>query len=195
MDDLEGNWPKWLSGVLNIASGTVQAAVGAALGVAVGWTGVGAFVAGFLMVNGAATISQGVGQVINDVAETTVLPEDNVIKSTVQSMGQLVGGDTGSIIAGNAYDSAVIVSTMYAGFTGARHAINQNMPQIVNSKLFSMNDGYGLKIGKYIEILYRNPNAQGGTGGTLFSYKGPWGKIRIDWDPVHKWHMHPPGHK
>lgn len=68
------------------------------------------------------------------------------------------------------------------------------MPKIVKSRLFSINNGYGLKIGKSIEILYQNPNAQGGLGGTLFSYKGFLGKFRIDWDPAHGFHAHPPGH-
>ena len=37
-------------------------------------------------------------------------------------------------------------------------------------------------------------NAAGGLGGTIFSYNGPLGKFRIDWDPAHGFHCHPPGH-
>ena len=34
----------------------------------------------------------------------------------------------------------------------------------------------------------------GGPGGTILSYKGRFGKFRIDWDPKHGFHTHPPGH-
>ena len=37
-------------------------------------------------------------------------------------------------------------------------------------------------------------NAAGGPGCTIFSYKGSLGKFRIDWDPSHGFHCHPPGH-
>ncbi|NLN81543.1 MAG: RHS repeat-associated core domain-containing protein [Clostridiales bacterium] len=40
MDDPTGQWPKWLSGALNVVSGALQVAAGAALGATVGWTGV-----------------------------------------------------------------------------------------------------------------------------------------------------------
>ena len=69
------------------------------------------------------------------------------------------------------------------------------MPNILNSDLFSHNGGYGFKIGKSIQLFYRNPNASGGPGGTIFSYKGFWGKFRIDWDPIHGFHTHPPSHR
>lgn len=80
--------------------------------------------------------------------------------------------------------------TIYAGKIG----IEKSMPKIIDSKIFSVNNGYGFKIGKYIEMFYRNPNAAGGPDGTFFSYKGPLGKFRIDWDPAHGFHCHPPGH-
>ena len=71
--DSAGTWPKWLTGAWNVVSGTLQAAAGAALGVTLGWTGVGAVAAGFLMVNGAATTTQGIGQIVNDVTQSNVL--------------------------------------------------------------------------------------------------------------------------
>ena len=80
--------------------------------------------------------------------------------------------------------------TLYAGKIG----IEKSMPKIIDSKIFSVNNGYGFKIGKNIEMFYRNPNAAGGPGGTFFSYKEPLGKFRIDWDPAHGFHCHPPGH-
>ena len=67
MDDPSGNWPKWASGALTIISGTTQVIAGAALGAAVSWTGIGAVLAGALILNGAATITSGVSQVYNSV--------------------------------------------------------------------------------------------------------------------------------
>ena len=55
LNDYTGEWPKWLSGALNIAGGALQVAAGAALGATVGWTGLGAVAAGFLVVNGITT--------------------------------------------------------------------------------------------------------------------------------------------
>lgn len=81
------------------------------------------------------------------------------------------------------------------GFYAGRVGLEKSMPKIIDSKIFSANNGYGFKIGKSIEMFYKNPNAAGGTGGTIFSYKGRLGKFRIDWDPVHSFHCHPPGHK
>lgn len=190
MSDPAGNWPKWVTGVLNVVSGVVQMAAGVALGVAVGWTGAGVAVAGFLMVNGAATASKGVGQIVNDATGKKVLREDNIVRTGVKEAGQIIGGSTGEKIAGGAYDLAVIAANVYAGAT----IINTNMPKILDSKLFTQNNGYGIKLGKHIEMLYRNPNAAGGLGGTFFSYNGPLGKFRIDWDPTHGFHCHPPGH-
>ena len=188
--DPNGNWPKWLSGALNVVSGAVQMAAGVAIGVAAGWTGAGAVAAGFLLVNGAATATQGIGQIVNDATKSNVLSEDNIVRSGVQATGKAIGGKTGEKVAGTAYDAAVIASGLYAGTVG----LDKAMPSIVKSKVFSANNGYGLKLGNSIEMLYRNPNAAGGLGGTIFSYKGPLGKFRIDWDPTHSFHSHPPGH-
>ena len=188
--DSSGNWPKWLSGALNIVSGVVQMAAGAALGAFASWTGVGAVAAGFLIVNGAATVAQGVGQIVNHIAKSNVMREDNLVKTAVQETGRAIGGDTGAKIAGGTYDVTVFAASLYAG----KVSLENFMPKIIKSKVFSANDGYGFKIGKHIEMFYRNPNAAGGPGGTIFSYNGPWGKFRIDWDPAHGFHSHPPGH-
>ena len=190
MVDPEGNWPKWLTGALNVVSGTLQMAAGVALGVAVGWTGVGAAVGAFLVVNGAATVAQGVGQIVNSITKSNTMREDNIIRTGVKEVGQAIGGDTGAKVAGSTYDVAVVAANLYSG----KVLLEQSMPQIVESKIFSINNGYGFKVGKHIEMFYQNPNAAGGPGGTIFSYKGPLGKFRIDWDPAHGFHCHPPGH-
>ena len=190
MNDSTGEWQKWLSGALNVVSGVTQMAAGAALGVFTSWTGMGAVAAGFLIANGAATATQGVGQIVNDVTESDVMREDNIIRTGVQEIGQTIGGDTGAKLAGGAYNIAVFGANIYAG----QVCLDKSMPKIIESKVFSANNGYGFKVGKHIEMFYRNPKAAGGPGGTIFSYKGPLGKFRIDWDPAHGFHSHPPGH-
>ena len=115
MSDPDGNWPKWLTGALNVLSGTLQMAAGSALGVAMGWTGFGAVAAGFLMVHGAATATQGIGQIVNSAVGSAVLREDNIVKTGVQAVGGAIGGQTGAAVAGYAYDATVIIVNMYAG--------------------------------------------------------------------------------
>lgn len=117
MADPEGNWPKWLTGALNVVSGTLQMAAGAALGAAAGWTGVGAVAAGFLVVNGAATMTQGIGQIVNNATQSRVLREDNIVKTGVQLAGRSIGGKTGEEIAGVVYEAAVIAANIYAAQT------------------------------------------------------------------------------
>ena len=111
--DGSGNWPKWLSGVLNVVGGTLQAAAGAALGATVGWTGIGAVAAAALVVNGAATVTQGIGQIVNSVTQTNTLREDNIVRTGVQSVGRAIGGDTGAVIAEMAYDTAILAASLY----------------------------------------------------------------------------------
>jgi len=115
MDDSNGEWPEWVNGVLNIVGGTLQAAAGAVLGATVGWTGFGAAVAGFLIVNGSATASQGVGQIVNHVAQSNILREDNIIRTGVKEIGRTVGGDTGAKVACGVFDVAVLAANVYAG--------------------------------------------------------------------------------
>lgn len=115
MSDATGHWPKWLSGALNVVSGALQMTAGVALGTTVGWTGVGAFAAGFLVANGVATVTQGVGQIVNNVTKSKSMREDNVLRTSVKSFGKAVGGEPGERIAEDAYDTAVIVASIYAG--------------------------------------------------------------------------------
>ena len=119
-DDL-GYWPDWLTGALNVVSGALQMAAGAVLGVTTGWSGVGAVASGVLLVNGASTITQGVGQIINDVTDSDIMREDNMVKTGVQDIGNAIGGDTGREVAGVIYDTAVAASSFYAGRVGLQH--------------------------------------------------------------------------
>ena len=115
MSDPTGQWPKWITGALNVVSGVSQMVAGAALGAFTSWTGVGAVAAGFLILNGSATATQGIGQIINDIAGKTIIREDNIVRTSVQEVGRAIGGDTGAKIAGGAYDVAVIAANIYAG--------------------------------------------------------------------------------
>lgn len=128
MSDDTGNWPKWLSGALNIVSGTLQAAAGAALGATVGWTGIGAVVAGFLVVNGAATVTQGIGQVVNSITQSNSMREDNIIRTGVQHIGGAIGGDTGRAVAGALYDVAVVAAASSVPNITASSAIPTTTP-------------------------------------------------------------------
>ena len=115
MVDPDGSWPKWVTGAINIVSGTLQMMAGAALGAAAGWTGIGAAAAGFLILNGAATATQGVGQIVNSVTGSNILREDNIIRTGAQMVGNAIGGKRGQEIAGIAYDAVTIAATLYAG--------------------------------------------------------------------------------
>ena len=139
MGDPSGNWPKWLSGALNVLGGALQVTAGAALGATVGWTGFGAVAAGFLIVNGTATAAQGIGQIVNHVTNSNVMREDNIVRTSVQDIGQAIGGDAGSKIAGGAYDVATIAANLYAGKVGLQQAgklpIKVNINNVVNNPL------------------------------------------------------------
>ena len=197
MSDENGNWPKWLSGALNVVSGVSQMAAGAALGAIASWTGVGAVVAGFLILNGSATTAQGVGQIINHVTKSNAMREDNIVRTSVQKVGRALGGDTGAKVAGCAYDVAVVAANLYAGKVN----LEKSMPKIINSKLFEINNGYGIKIGQtakasygYINLLYQNPSfteQYGIRGGTFVSINNSNGDciFRIDWDPKDGLHI------
>ena len=136
MSDSDGNWPKWLSGAANAVSGVLQMVAGAAVGTTLGWTGIGAVAAGFLMANGAATATQGIGQVVNSVSGSRVLREDNIIRTGVQAAGNAIGGQTGAMIAGLAYDMTGIFANVYGGYAAAvmpKARFPKNISQLSNS--------------------------------------------------------------
>ena len=118
MIDEQGEWPKWLTGALNVIGGALQVVAGATLGATLGWTGVGAVAAGFLAANGAATVAQGACQVINDVTDTNTFREDNILRTSAVDLGQAIGGDIGASIAGGTYDIAVFAATAYTSLYG-----------------------------------------------------------------------------
>ena len=133
MDNPTGQWPKWLTGALNVVSGALQMAAGAALGATVGWTGIGAVAAGFLIVNGDATATQGVGQIVNDVTKY------NIARTAVKSIGKTIGGKTGEKVAAGVYDTAAVAANLYAGKVGLQQAgiapIKVNISKVLNNPL------------------------------------------------------------
>lgn len=113
--------------------------------------------------------------------------------------GVMYGLGQGTTIVATTGVSAYGSQAMSNGFNAIKSKIpdilnNKIMPKISKSKLFNGNNGYGYKIGKNTEMLYQNPNVK---GVTFLSYKNPktGTKFRIDWDPKHGFHKHPPGHK
>ena len=117
MSDPSGHWPKWLTGTLTVISGVSQVIAGAALGATVGWTGVGAVAACFLVANGITTTISGGTQIINDVAKTS-FHEENLIRTTSKGVGKLIGGNTGQNIAATVYDVADTAASLYSIFGG-----------------------------------------------------------------------------
>lgn len=60
------------------------------------------------------------------------------------------------------------------------------MSNVVNSKLFNINYGWGIKRGNF-EFLYQEPNVK---GGTFISYESTTSKWRISWDTAHSFRFH-----
>ena len=100
LTDSEGDWPKWLKGALNVLSGALQVAAGVTVAAAAGWTGIGAVAGATLILNGSATVAQGVGQITNAIAEKDIFSEENAMREGAKELGELIGGETGATIAG-----------------------------------------------------------------------------------------------
>lgn len=87
---------------------------GATLGAALGWTGWGAFFAGVLVVDGAGRVTQGTGQVVNDIADSNIMYEGNIPRDLTVDIGRTMGGNNGARAAGVAYDSAIALADLYS---------------------------------------------------------------------------------
>ena len=115
MYDDEGTIPKWLRGVGNFFVGLGEVAAGLFVAGTVGWTGFGGAAAGALVFDGIGKMTQGVGQVVNDIAGEEVLREDNVARTAVIEVGALIGGDNGAKVAAIGYDVTILAANIYAG--------------------------------------------------------------------------------
>ena len=129
--DPTGHMPEWLQGTLNFIGGVAETAIGVGLGITAGWTGFGAVAAAFLIADGAARATQGIAQIVNDIAGSTILPEEHIIKAAFQDVGYSIAGDTGADIAGGAYDLAAVGATAYAGFLGLQQMGPCERPKII----------------------------------------------------------------
>ncbi len=123
--DSTGTLPKWINGALSFISGTTQVIAGFALGATVGWTGVGAIAAGFLVTNGFSTAFSGFSQVINDAFDSTLLPEENLLKTAVEGVGYLIAGDKGAKIGGAVYEVVNLAATVYSIAGGSSTALTK----------------------------------------------------------------------
>ncbi len=156
-----------------------------------------AVAAGLMYIDGSATLLQGLGQIANNLSGSDNFLEENVLRLTAQSIGYCIAGAIGETIAGYVYDAAVGLSCLYACAT----LFNPSCSEIVNSGLFEINQGYGIKIGQtaksgygYINMFYQNPSFiknYGVRGGTFISICDKAGKclFRIDWDPKDGLHV------
>ena len=129
--DPTGHMPEWLQGTLNFIGGVAETAIGVGLGITAGWTGFGAVAAAFLIADGAARATQGIAQIVNDIAGSTILPEEHIIKAAFQDVGYSIAGDTGADIAGGAYDLAAVGATAYAGFLGLQQMGPYERPKAI----------------------------------------------------------------
>ena len=98
---------------------------GFAIGVTAGWTGIGAAAASMLVIDGTATVTQGIGQIVNDVTDSQHMREDNIAKSGAQAIGQMAAGETGADIAGTIYDVSILAATVYQPAKTAQQALQQ----------------------------------------------------------------------
>ena len=147
MCDSTGHWPKWLSGALNVVGGVIQAAAGSVLIAAAPVSGgASAILGSALFINGSLTVAAGVGQIVNDVTNSNVMHEENIIKTGAKAVGKAIGGSNGEAVAGAIYDVADSAATICAGAAGARagtKALQQagkipvkvNINQVLNNPL------------------------------------------------------------
>ena len=125
--DSQGQWPKWLSGVVNVVSGICEAAAGVALIAAAPLVGLPGVAAGVvLLADGSATVTQGIAQITNDIAGTNVLyDEENILKSAVISAGRSIGGESGAKVAKAVYEVSIFVANLYGPAYVVRYSLQQ----------------------------------------------------------------------
>ena len=109
--DADGHLPKWLSSVLDIASGITQVLAGAAMATATAVTGVGIAAGAAMIINGAATIFSGGVKVVDHFIGKESILEENIIRIGVRTLGKKVGGEAGQKVAETIYDVVDLVST------------------------------------------------------------------------------------
>ena len=142
MSDPGGNWPKWVSGLLDIASGVTQILAGVAMATAAAATGVGIAVGIGMIANGITTAWSGVSQIYNYRTGTNYLHEENWIRTGVKALGKVIGGEKGQKTAEKIYDAADLAATV-CSIGGGIKAINQTAAKLetissISKSSFSM---------------------------------------------------------
>ena len=130
--DADGHLPKWLSGVLDVASGITQILAGAAMITATAATGVGIAAGIAIAANGVTTIISGISQAINDFTGTNDFHEENWIRTGVKALGKLIAGEKGQKTAEEIYDTADFVSNV-CSIRGGIKAIGQTASKVAKT--------------------------------------------------------------
>ena len=130
--DADGHLPKWLSGVLDIASGITQILAGAAMATATAATGVGIAAGIAMALNGSATIVSGVMQIYNAAIGANVAHEENLIRTGIKALGKAIAGEKGQKTAEVIYDTADLVSTV-CSIGGGVKAIGQTASKVAKT--------------------------------------------------------------
>ena len=125
--------PKWVSGLLDIASGITQIITGISLAVG---TGIGIGVGVCLILNGAATVFSGAVQIYNYCTGEDSLPEENLIRTGMKALGRFIAGEKGQKVAEVVYDVADLAATVYSIGSGI-NAISQSTAKIAKTRAFA----------------------------------------------------------
>ena len=151
MSDSDGNWPKWVSGLLDIASGVTQILAGVAMATAAAATGIGVAVGVGMILNGAATIISGGSQIYNYAKGTNSVHEENWIRTGVKALGKVIGGEKGQKTAEIMYDAADLVSTVYS-IGGGIKAINHTAAKLETISSISKSSFSMLRKSKFYNV-------------------------------------------
>ena len=151
MSDPGGNWPKWVSGLLDIASGVTQILAGVAMATAAAATGIGVAVGVGMILNGAATIISGGSQIYNYAKGTNSVHEENWIRTGVKALGKVIGGEKGQKTAEIMYDAADLVSTVYS-IGGGIKAINHTAAKLETISSISKSSFSMLRKSKFYNV-------------------------------------------
>lgn len=130
--DPDGHLPKWVSGLLDIASGITQIIAGISLATATAATGVGIAVGVALVANGLTTMYSGIAQVNNHLTGTESMHEENWIRTGAKALGRLVAGEKGQKVAEVVYDVADLAASIYSIGSGA-NAVIQSTSKIAKT--------------------------------------------------------------
>ena len=123
--------PKWVSGLLDIASGITQVLAGVAMATATAATGVGIAAGIAIALNGVTTIISGGTQIYNYAMGTT-FHEENWIRTGVKALGKAIAGEKGQKTAEVIYDTADLVSTV-CSIGGGVKAIGQTASKVAKT--------------------------------------------------------------